>query len=64
MSNRFFSRKYLISHRSHKSHRGCIAQGSQLVGFAECFQPDGKRECNDAFFVRLPLAPSGGEHVS
>ena len=63
MSNRFFSRKYLISHRSHKSHRGCIAQGSQLVGFAECFQPDGKRECNDAFFVRLPLAPSGGEHV-
>ena len=34
------------------------------VGFAECLQPAGKRECNDAFFVRLPLAPSGGEHVS
>ena len=23
------------------------------VGFAECLQPDGKRECNDAFFVRF-----------
>ena len=26
---------------------------SQLVGIAECFQPDGTRECSDACFVRF-----------
>ena len=30
---------------------GRIATLAAVVGFAECLQPDGKRECNDAFFV-------------
>ena len=57
-----------------QSHRQRVASPA-LVGLAECLRPDGKRECNDEFFVRLPLAPcfsptgqrpkgSGGERVS
>ena len=45
---------FFVSRRSHKSHRWRFASPA-LVGLAECFQPDGKRECNDAFFVRLPF---------
>ena len=44
--------QFFVSRRSHKSHRWRFASPA-LVGLAECFQPDGKRECNDAFFVRF-----------
>ena len=35
------------------SRNGCIAKSSQLVGYAECFHPDGTRECNDACFCEI-----------
>ncbi len=36
---------FLVSHRSHEPPElGCIADSSQLVGLAECFQPDGTYE--------------------
>ena len=28
-------------------------KSSQLVGYAECFHPDGTRECNDACFCEI-----------
>ena len=51
-----------VSRKSRQSHEGCVASLA-AVGFAECLHGT-IRECNDANFVRLPLAPSGGEHVS
>ena len=50
----FFSQ--IISFLSHADLTNLTDGASPaLVGLAECFQPDGKRECNDAFFVRLPF---------
>ena len=28
-------------------------KSSQLVGYAECFHPEGTRECNDACFCEI-----------
>ena len=41
----FFHRWFFVSRESRESHEmGCIAESSQLVGLAECFQPDGTYE--------------------